>query len=58
MYSVWIKLDSSLPWIELEESFRTKAEARIAIKGKRCRFRTKIVKVSRKMENGSNREAM
>ncbi len=27
MYSAWIKLDDSLPWIELEDAFKTKAEA-------------------------------
>jgi len=27
MYSAWIKLEDSLPWIELEEAFQTKAEA-------------------------------
>jgi hypothetical protein len=32
MYSAWIKIDDSLPWIELEEAFRTKAEAQKAAK--------------------------
>jgi hypothetical protein len=33
MYSAgWIKIDESLPWIELEEVFRTKAEAQKAEK--------------------------
>jgi len=27
MYSAWIKLDDSLPWIELEKAFQTKEEA-------------------------------
>jgi hypothetical protein len=30
MYSAWIKLDDSLPWIELEKAFQTKAEAQKA----------------------------
>jgi hypothetical protein len=47
MYSAWIKIDNSLPWIELEETFRTKAEARAAIKEKRSNVKTKIVKVSK-----------
>jgi hypothetical protein len=46
MYSVWVKIDNTLPWIELEDSFQTKAEAQAAMKGKRSRFSTKIVKVS------------
>jgi hypothetical protein len=32
MYSAWIKIDDSLPWIELEEAFQTKAEAQKAVK--------------------------
>jgi hypothetical protein len=31
MYSAWIKLEDSLPWIELEEAFQTKAEAQKAV---------------------------
>jgi hypothetical protein len=31
MYSAWIKLDDSLPWIELEKAFQTKAEAQKAV---------------------------
>ncbi|MCW4046250.1 MAG: hypothetical protein NWE99_01615 [Candidatus Bathyarchaeota archaeon] len=47
MYSVWIKIDNSLPWIELEENFQTRAEARAAMKGRRSTFKAKIVKVSK-----------
>jgi hypothetical protein len=47
MYSVWIKIDNSLPWIELEDMFQTKAEAQALMRGKRSRFRAKIVKVSK-----------
>jgi hypothetical protein len=32
MYSAWIKIDESLPWIELEKAFQTKAEAHKAVK--------------------------
>jgi hypothetical protein len=32
MYSAWTKIDESLPWIELEEVFRTKADAQKAAK--------------------------
>jgi hypothetical protein len=32
MYSAWIKIDDSLPWIELEGAFQTKAEAQKAAK--------------------------
>lgn len=40
MYSAWIKIDESLPWIELEDVFRTKAEAQKA--AKRMLTKTKI----------------
>jgi hypothetical protein len=34
MYSAWVKIDDSLPWIELKETFQTKTEAQEAIKDK------------------------
>jgi hypothetical protein len=40
MFSAWIKIDDSLPWIELEEVFRTKDEAQRA--AKRMLTETKI----------------
>ncbi len=42
MYSVYIKIDDSLPWIELDEEFHTKAEAKRAIKEKLGRAKIKI----------------
>ena len=45
MYSAWIKIDDSLPWIELEGAFQTKAEALKAIKEKRSKVKIKIVNV-------------
>jgi ribosomal protein L21E len=48
MYSAWIKIDDSLPWIEFEEAFQTKAGAQEAVKGKLCKVKIKIVNVSTK----------
>ncbi len=45
MYSAWIKIDESLPWIELEEAFQTKAEAQKAVKEILNRARIKISKL-------------
>jgi len=28
MYAVWIGIDSTLPWIELKETYKTRNEAR------------------------------
>jgi hypothetical protein len=42
MYSAWIKIDDSLPWIELEEAFRTKAEAQKAVKELLSKTKIKI----------------
>jgi hypothetical protein len=45
MYSAWIKIDDSLPWIELEEAFQTKAEAQKAVKEILCKTKIKISKL-------------
>lgn len=46
MYSAWIKVDDSLPWIELKEVFQTKAEAQEAIKEKLGKVKIKIIEMS------------
>lgn len=45
MYSAWIKIDDSLPWIELKEAFQTKTEAQEVIKEKLNKVRIKIVEM-------------
>jgi hypothetical protein len=45
MYSAWIKIDDSFPWIELEEAFQTKAEAQKRVKELLSRARIKIAKL-------------
>jgi hypothetical protein len=47
MYSAWIKIDDSLPWIELEEAFQTKAEAEKAVKELLGKAKVKIAKLSK-----------
>jgi hypothetical protein len=48
MYSAWIKLDDSLPWIELEEAFQTKAEAQKAVQEVLSKAQIKISKLPNK----------
>jgi hypothetical protein len=45
MYSAWVKIDDSLPWIELKEAFQTKIEAQEAIKEKLNKVKIKIVEM-------------
>ena len=45
MYSAWVKIDDSLPWIELKEAFQTKAEAQEVTKEKISKVKIKIVKM-------------
>jgi len=47
MYSAWVKIDDSLPWIELKEAFQTKTEAQGAIKETLSKVKTKIVEMPR-----------
>ena len=47
MYSAWIKVDESLPWIELKETFQSKSDAQAAMKTKRSQVKIKIVLVSK-----------
>jgi hypothetical protein len=45
MYSACIKIDDSLPWIELEKAFQTKAEAQKAVKEILDKAKIKISKL-------------
>jgi len=51
MYSAWIKIDDSLPWIELEKAFQTKAEAQKAVQEVLSKAQIKISK----LPNGKER---
>ena len=45
LYSVWIKIDDGLPWIELEEAFRTRAEAQKVVKERLNKAKIKIAEL-------------
>jgi len=45
MYSAWVKIDDSMPWIELKEAFQTKTEAQEAIREKLSKVKVKIVEL-------------
>jgi hypothetical protein len=44
-YTAWIKIDDSLPWIELREAFSTKTEAHDSAQEKINAAKIKIVKL-------------
>jgi len=44
-YMAWIKIDDSLPWIELGGTFHTKTEANESAKDKVNAVKIKIVKM-------------
>ena len=44
-YTAWIKIDDSLPWIELKETFQSKAEAHESAREKLSSVKIKIVKM-------------
>ena len=44
-YTAWIKIDDSLPWLELKEAFQTRLEAQESAKEKLNATKIKIVKV-------------
>ena len=45
VYVAWIKIDDSLPWLELREVFRSKTEAKESAKEKLSAVKIKIVKM-------------
>jgi len=44
-YTTWIKIDDSLPWLELKETFQTKTEAQESAQEKLSAVKIKIVKM-------------
>jgi hypothetical protein len=57
MYSAWIKLDDSLPWIELEEAFQTKAEAQKAVEEVLSKAKIKISELTKQEKEQSSGES-
>jgi hypothetical protein len=45
MYSAWIKINDSLPWIELEEAFQTNADTQKSVKEILSKTKIKIAKL-------------
>jgi hypothetical protein len=48
MYVVCIRIDDTLPWIELKGSYQTRSEAIRAVEDFRSRMQTKIVSMPEK----------
>jgi hypothetical protein len=48
LYAVWIKIDETLPWIELKGEYQTKKEAKRATNELLACTKTKIVKFPEK----------
>ena len=48
LYSVWIKTDEALPWIEIKGEYLTKSEARKAAEEAINRIKIKIVALPEK----------
>jgi hypothetical protein len=48
LYAVWIKIDESLPWIELESEYQTRVEAKREAKNVLDHARIKVVRGQRR----------
>ena len=48
LYAVWIKIDETLPWIELKGKYRTKREAKRAARDTLDRVEIRVVEMPAK----------
>jgi len=48
LYAVWIKIDETLPWIELKGKYRTKREAKKAARYTLDRVEIRVVEMPEK----------
>jgi len=48
LYAVWVKIDDTLPWIELKEAFETRKEAKKTAEDFLNSVRMKIVQIPEK----------
>lgn len=48
LYAVWIKIDETLPWIELKGKYRTKREAKKAARDNLDRVEIRVVEMPEK----------
>jgi len=55
LYTAWIKIDETLPWIEIEGDYATKKEAKHAAKKVLNDIKIKIAKVSRRQRAKTSR---
>ena len=46
MYAAWIRIDETLPWIELKKEYATRKEARQATQYAIGRLAVKLVRIS------------
>jgi hypothetical protein len=46
LYAVWIRIDETLPWIELKKEYATRKEARQAARYTIGRLAVKLVRIS------------
>jgi hypothetical protein len=46
LYAVWIRIDETLPWIELKKAYATRKEARQAAQYAIGRLAAKLVRIS------------
>jgi len=47
LYAIWVKIDETLPWIELSGTYQTREEARRMAKTLLKKIRVKVVMVEK-----------
>lgn len=52
MYAIWVKVDDSLPWIELRHTYRTRQKAKRAAREFYMKAKVKVVRVSTRTRAG------
>jgi hypothetical protein len=45
LYAVWVRIDETLPWIELKKTYETRKEAKEAAENFRSNMQMKIVAI-------------
>jgi len=50
LHAVWIKIDETLPWIELKGTYETRKNARQAAENLLCKTQIKIVAMPEKRQ--------
>lgn len=48
MYSIWVRIDETIPWIELKGDYETREEAKQAAERVISKIAIKLVKLSQK----------